>query len=538
MVLHHIAHRRVTFVALSLIFCCSSVFAARRNWQRKEVDLRAGSRGQIKAIYSPDDKPVLMRVERKKIKAAKRAEKKTVDAQTVPAPGDEKTATASVLSYTIDSPPVDGFVPWIAVTATDKQLEDSVFNAETESSIDGSFMANNPVGNFVIGLFDTGASAHVMGYESANTLGIAGEYLTDNFISVSGVNGEVDVWVSQPLSIFIDGLDVIEPNGMSFDKSGFMGQSNVAIAVGMEPIGIPDLPTAIGSPMAVYYTASFRNDQEVTINHGGEEYTAPSIDIFEVDDPTIPNYPNAIPLELRPLGALSISYSPDLDDIFNLEFIPANPSVIMGVGSQSLYFVHSVDMTDGTYSAIDKDRFMLDTGAQVTVIGSRIAARLGIDPADPEFEVEIVGVTGEPSTAPGFYIDSLAIPALGEWLIATNVPVILIDIASPEGGTLDGIIGMNLFVDCNIVVRGGGLFLQDDPMLEFEFIGDPLDGDISPAGGDGVVNMLDLAALASCWLALPGDANWMDECDIAPVELPDGKVDMLDFAALAKTWAN
>ena len=51
-----------------------------------------------------------------------------------------------------------------------------------------------------------------------------------------------------------------------------------------------------------------------------------------------------------------------------------------------------------------------------------------------------------------------------------EVPVVLLDVNSPEGGTLDGIIGMNLFVDFNLIVRGGGLFLQEDPTLELERI--------------------------------------------------------------------
>ena len=111
---------------------------------------------------------------------------------------------------------------------------------------------------------------------------------------------------------------------------------------------------------------------------------------------------------------------------------------------------------------------MLDTGAQVTVVGSRIAARLQLNPAAPEFEVEIEGVTGDVTMAPGFYVDTLEIPALGQWFKATHVPVVLMDISSPEGGTLDGIIGMNLFVDFNLIVRGGGLFLDGDPTLELQ----------------------------------------------------------------------
>jgi predicted aspartyl protease len=119
---------------------------------------------------------------------------------------------------------------------------------------------------------------------------------------------------------------------------------------------------------------------------------------------------------------------------------------------------------------MDKNRFMLDTGAQVTVVGSRIAARLQLDPSDPEFEVEIQGVTGDVIMAPGYYIDAIDIPALGQWFQARQVPVVLLDISSPEGGTLDGIIGMNLFVDFNLIVRGGGLFLDDDPALELQRI--------------------------------------------------------------------
>ncbi len=189
-----------------------------------------------------------------------------------------------------------------------------------------------------------------------------------------------------------------------------------------------------------------------------------------------------IPLELRPLGGISVQYIPtldmglggiDIDDIlgvggFASDFPPASPSVIIGNSSQSLFFVHSVDLYDGQKSALDKDRFMLDTGAQVTVVGSRIAARLQLDPAAPEFEVEIEGVTGEISMTPGYYVDAIDIPALGQWFQARQVPVVLLDVSSPEGGTLDGIIGMNLFVDFNLIVRGGGLFLDEDPALELE----------------------------------------------------------------------
>ena len=222
-------------------------------------------------------------------------------------------------------------------------------------------------------------------------------------------------------------------------------------------------------------------------------------------------------------------------DLNTFEFVPYAPSVIAGNLSQSLFFVHSVDMVEGENIAYDKDRFMLDTGAQVTVIGSRIASRLKLDPDDPNFIVEIQDVTGDISEAPGFYIDSVEIPGIGQWLKYKNVPVILMDIYSPEGGTLDGIIGMNLFVEYNIILHGGGMMLDDEPKLEFERIV-PIPGDIAPPGGNGEVTGLDLEVLAGAWLSVPGSDNWQAPADIAPVGAPDNVSDMLDFAVMSEHW--
>jgi hypothetical protein len=171
---------------------------------------------------------------------------------------------------------------------------------------------------------------------------------------------------------------------------------------------------------------------------------------------------------------------------------------------------------------------MLDTGAQVSVVGYRVAARLGLNPAHPDFEVEIQGVTGETSTAPGFYIDAIDIPALGDWLSFTNIPVVLLDVSSPEGGTLDGIIGMNLFADLNFTLRGGGMFLQDDPAIYYETIS-RVTGDIN---GDGVVDWLDVAAFAEAWLATPMSPNWNARADM----VSDGIINFFDFAVLAQNW--
>lgn len=485
----------------------------------KPVQWRAGGGSVVKQIrYFESDKPN----------------------ELLPAAFSAEALPAGVAVNVIDSPPVDGFVPWIVVLTTDKAIEDD-YVAVTETSIRGALTTPDSQNDYAIGIFDTGASAHVFGHENALLRNLYPTYLTANTTSISGVTGSVDAWVSLPIGIFIKGLSALTPGASGSDAkllstAGLVGQSNVSIIVGDEPLAPqqPDLATAIGSPMSVYFTTVIRNDNPVTITRAGQQFTAPDIKILPHDDPNIPDYPNKVPLELRPLGAVNVQYIPTLDP-FNFTLEPSSPSIITGNGSQSLFFVSSVDLYDGAHSAIDKSRFMFDTGAQITTIGSRIAARLGLDPQNPAFEVEIVGVTGDSIMAPGFFLDRLEIPALGQWLEYTNVPVILLDIFSPEGGTLDGIIGMNLFTQYNLVLHGGGLFLEDDPYFAFEKIAAPIKGDIAPAGGDGVVDMQDLAAYSRLWTTTTQSPGWNPKADIAPTT-PDGIINTSDLMLLAQNW--
>lgn len=458
-----------------------AVQAAREEWQRQEVDWQAGGGRRVKSIRYPKGRPLPTTPDRKTRPRTSVITRGALRTQAVVATPDE---------LYVDGPPVAGFVPWIAVSATRQRKADLELEADVEPTVRGAYPTGvNPQTDYIIGLFDTGASAHVMGYADAVRAGLYRSSLVGSAESViSGVTGSVFAYVSLPLGLFIDGMNAIDPNTLALDRSGMKGESNVAIMVGQNPGALPDLPTAIGSPLSVYYTTVIRNDRIHTVERDGVRFTGPQIALYDSDDPLAPSFADVIPLELRPLGGVSVQYIPTvdlglgglgdlggfgLDDILGggfgtSDFPPASPSVIIGNSAQSLFFVHSVDLREGDKAALDKDRFMLDTGAQITVIGSRIAARLGLSAADAEFEEEIVGVTGDAIMAPGFYVDALDIPALGRWLRATQVPVILLDVSSPEGGTLDGIIGMNLFVDFNLIVRGGGLFLEDDPTLELE----------------------------------------------------------------------
>jgi predicted aspartyl protease len=510
---------------LIVVIAQGLVFAEKPGWQKEQADWQTGNGSRIKSISYPPEKHPLMTKSRR----PQKPQKELIFPQATQRKATQLKSTANtefVLTNVIDSPAVDGFTPWIAISVTNARADSDTFDATVEDFITGNYLTIHPESDYVVGIYDTGASAHVMGNEAGIHAGLfAADLITSNTTTVSGVTGSVDAWVSQPIGIFIAGIDVIEPNEKLWDRSKMMGQSNVAIMVGQG--GSPvDLPTAIGSPMSVYFTAAFNNETVIRRTVGATDYNSPYIHIYQQDDPCIPIYANMIPLELRPLGATSVQYIPGLTGDFDFE--PTSPSVIIGNQSQSVFFVASVDLYNGTHSAIDKTRFMLDTGAQVSVVGSRVAARLALNPAHPDFEVEIQGVTGETSTVPGFYIDAIDIPALGEWLSFTNIPVVLLDVPSPEGGTLDGIIGMNLFTDLNFTLRGGGMFLQDDPAIEYEPIS-RLPGDIT---GDGVVDLLDIDAFTNAWLTTTGNPNWNAQADM----VSDGIINFPDFAVLAQNW--
>jgi len=445
------------------------------DWQQRKLDLRMTGGSRARAVYHPSGRRVATRADQPK---PRKPHRQTITPPAVARQNPTYSLNGStVTALIIDNPPLDGFVPWIAVVATDEK--DIEFDAVPSTHVGGTVIHPQPLENdFAIGLYDTGASAHVMGHGDAGTLGLlAANKLTSADITITGVTGSVVAKVSYPIGLYIDGLDAIDvtnPNSPLLDTTGMLGETNVSIAVGQTPApGQPDLPTVMGSPMSAYWAAVFDNDQQITRTVSNVDYQAPRIRFYDPEDPQIPAYPNLIPLELRPLGAVSVQYIPCVDFFGGCPDEigdPVTPSIIVGNSSQSLFFLGSVDLYNGSRIAVDKDRFMLDTGAQITVVGYRIGARLGLNPAQPDFMVEIEGVDGQTTFEPGFYITSIQVPALGEWLTFNNVPVALLDVASPEGGTLDGIIGMNLLVNLNFVLRGGGMAGQADPSLEYEVL--------------------------------------------------------------------
>ena len=514
----------------------------RPGWQRRQVNWRMTGGSRIRAISYPSDKPVPTLAEKDSLRPPVVRKKPFQARATALLSENPQQSSGSAIADIIDSPPIDGFIPWIAISITDARNDWYELDAEDADTVVGNYLTSTPDSDYAIGIFDTGASASLISYNDAFRTGMYDARLvTSSVVDLIGATSIASAWASQPLGVFVDGLSAIAPNGLLLDDSSMVGETNVSIIVG-DPDESPHLPTAVGAPWAFFFAAALRNDRQITTTRDEDEYTAPDIRFYSLSDPEIPRYANKINLELRPSNVIGIQYFPCIEGIFDCpdgDGSPLQPTVIVDAfwTAQGLFFVASVDVTQGTRSALDKDAFMFDTGAQVTVISEAIAARLRLNPDQADFEAEIMDVTGDVTIQPGFYIDSLEITAMPEWLSFTNVPVVMLDVDSPEGGYLDGIIGMNLFVDLNFVFHGGGLTLYGGtpPYIEFEPICRII-GDIAPEGGDGVVDFLDLAALAEAWLATEALPNWNPRADLAPCLSPDGIVDFLDVAGVAYHW--
>lgn len=481
---------------------------------------------RIRAIYSPPGRAVPLRGSHHKPAAEKQ-----------PA----GPAVADALVATINSPSIEGFVPWVATVATNKKDADEYTASAWEGVVGQPFVAD-PSASYCIGLYDTGATASVIGYESANLIGLyAGNQLTLNTVTVTGVTGSVDCHTSKPLGLFIDGLQAIDPQSLLLDINSMAGESNVSVLVAPEPApGAPDLFTAIGAPMAAYFNATFRNDQPVTRVIGGQTYTAPTIRLYEdAADPRIPAYANKLLLSYLPGGDTTVAYFPCFSILFGCpdDEKPMYPSLIGAMsGAQSLFFLNQsngLDVSDGAYSRTFY-KFIIDTGSQLTVIGSTVVSRLHLPTASPDFQVEVQGLDGQIVYKPGFYLDTLDIPTIsptGEWLTFTQVPVVYLDVASPEctGCVLDGIIGMNLLEKYNFVVHGGVLD-GVPPSITYERA--PVFGD---ANGDFDVDHDDFLAFRACFSG-PRVLAVGQSCPAFDAD-GDGDVDAADFGAFQACYS-
>lgn len=443
-------------------------------------------------------------------------------------------ASLSAQTLTGPQPPVVGFSPRVAITTSDQRIGGE-FNYEhtlRSAGYDGNPITGQASTNYVIGVLDSGAVTDVFEGGAAAQLGITGPWVTSNTTPLGGPAGFVDGPVTERLGVFAQGLSAINASNQ-LDLTALKGHTNVSGVIIPEGAGGDfTLPSLIGTPLLAFHESIINSDTTRSVIVDGERVFSPDVQI--VNPGQAPTLEHGIALEFGG-GILGVADTAAYySDIGNLEFEePLIPTVlgVAGLLSGGGMFFANVGVLEGEpgpINPIQNLRMMVDTGAQGTVISQAAAANLSLNLNDPDFTLDVGGIGGVTEDVPGFYIDFVRINASGGALQFTQAPVLVQDLPSPEGGTLDGILGMNFFWDRNVILKPSltatGFFEVSQPVL--------FKGDLN---GDGVVDAFDvapfelaLADLEAFHLQFPnvnpiliGDVEGMGEFnafDVAPFE--------------------
>jgi hypothetical protein len=428
--------------------------------------------------------------------------------------------------------PIDGFVPYVAIALTDKSRPgEFAFAHVLANSVVGNPL-NSPLSqNYAIGILDTGGTVNIIGHCDRDVLGLTNAWLTGNTVAIGGAGGQIDADVTQPLGMFVAGLQAIDPGTLDLDTTKLLGHWHVSAVVPPETAcgDLVDIPSAVGTTLVAFRDVWIRNDHKRTIVRHEVTYAGPEVSVHVPGDAAVPDYPNVIALDVRPtLLASSMTTSAyfisleNLDD-FRTPGIPTGLVDVEGDWPTGGWFVASTWLQEGTRPEINK-LFMVDTGAQISLVRSFVAGQLGLNPNAPEFTVEVTGVTGDVTTAPGFYLDSLKIDTLSaDQLQFAQVPIIILDLPSVEGGTLDGIIGTNVFFDRNLAFKprlaGSSVLEVSAPIPAVLYYGD--------FDADNDVDLSDFLQFQSCFNG-PNRPPAQSNCDDADAD-KDNDVDLGDF---------
>jgi len=429
-------------------------------------------------------------------------------------------------------PRISGFSPRIAVAASNKKrgpFDKFPYEHELESAYIGDPLVEGSSADrtYVIGYLDSGADGDVVAGDNALALGLTGPHLTEHTIAIGGVGGQVDAFVTQPLGFFAAGLGAIDDSGR-LDLTQMKGHSNVAGIV-PPPIdcGNGESVTAImGAGFMTFYNCVIRVDTLRTVTVNGQTITGPDVQILEKHE-LLPEFERAFSIEFggfAMLPAATVAFLFDFED----QVTPTSPSVfalIPGSLPTSGGYFRAVGLLEGEpgpINPIQNFRMLVDTGAQASIISPAVVADLSL-PLEPDFTVEVCGVGGLVPDVPGYYIDFVQISASGGPLRYSSAPFIVLDLPSPEGGGLDGILGMNFFWDRNVifepVLNLSGFFHFSEP-VGFAFADNNLDFDIDHD---------DSLAMISCGTG-PADVFSPDCIHFDADE--DNDVDLHDFARL------
>ncbi len=314
----------------------------------------------------------------------------------------------------------------------------------------GTVQAYGDDSRTTFGIFDTGASAVTFSPDDADLFDALGTPIpikVPDGAGAGGIGGSITGDVSQPGTILAAGMHA---ETLTFDNLGFPNfsanfDSTAASTPGIQSFvgsqtGSPDLPTITGTPILHPSTtnpaglAARIDTQGVSTDYSffipGLILTEPDLN-FVTPGTKLQGGAGLTDPVYIPMGTFGgdTFANPGND-------ITESPSPMQN--NVSVFYTP----TSGTTAESDNNHFLLDTGSQLTVISTALAASLGLDLNNPQTTIDVGGVGGT-ETVPGFTIDKLEVPTTdpNTFVDFTNVPVYVLDVAPG----VDGLLGMNLF---------------------------------------------------------------------------------------------
>lgn len=356
--------------------------------------------------------------------------------------------TGNLFAYPLQSPPVVGFRPIVAVTLTDQQGPDDLnFGAIPNNQRIGSLMPAGQPEYTYLATLDSGGQSHILAADVAAMIDFEASNRAGQFsIGVTGASGSEDLLVSDPIGVWVAGVDrITNTTTLQAPANAYKGQFHSSVLTA-EAGSV--LPSIIGVPMFAHYAVNIRNSQTRRLATPEGAIRSPAIEF--VSPGSGAQFQFRLELDLRdPSNSATAppSFFPSFTDFDDFSNDPSTPTFwTFPIANANL---------SHTGGSVNQQEFLFDTGAQVTVVSEATADAIGFDVGTdtPDFFVDVLGVGGV-TQVPGFFVNQLELPVTGGSAIYQDVPVIVLNIADPRDGVgfVPGIIGMNLFNDRDLMV--------------------------------------------------------------------------------------
>jgi autotransporter-associated beta strand protein len=369
--------------------------------------------------------------------------------------------------------PINGFTPQVVFGLTDEQNHsDSVEGFGVKSAAPGGDTL--PIGGspqYFVATLDSGSQAHIITDAAAQAYQLdAAGLIGTKTQTVQGANGSEDLPITNALGFYATSFSnaSVSNGAINVTPGTLQGQWDVP---GLVTNPSDQLPNVIGSPILSQYRVTIQNSQPKHLTVGGTTYKTPNVSLGD--------FSTSLPTGYSKLTLVtSDSGPPDSPYYINFDFTgPQNPDT---PGAWSSLVTNGGVALSRNGSSASGQTFMLDTGAQLSIISNDTAASVGIfnaSPANADFTVDVLGVGGV-QTVPGYFLNTMTLTTQGGPITWNRVPVLVLDVADPRNPSqaMPGILGTNLFGDRDLILNTnidatGQTYLAIGPQMQWSHAG-------------------------------------------------------------------